>query len=67
MLRSRIHNAVIASALALAVALTGVMGAAFAQETATPPSSRGEGHSASTTREPVVRRCPENGLATARS
>ncbi len=37
MLRSRIHNAVIASALALAVALTGVMGAAFAQETATPP------------------------------
>lgn len=37
MLRSRIHNAVIASALALSVALTGVVGAAFAQETAAPP------------------------------
>ncbi|NLG78819.1 MAG: hypothetical protein GX492_03185 [Firmicutes bacterium] len=37
MLRSRIHNVVIASALALSVALTGVVGAAFAQETAAPP------------------------------
>ena len=37
MLRSRIHNTVIASALALSVALTGVVGAAFAQETAAPP------------------------------
>jgi len=35
MLRSRIHNAVIAGALAIAMALTGVAGAAFAQEAAT--------------------------------
>ncbi|MGE5592726.1 MAG: hypothetical protein ACM3X3_03450 [Betaproteobacteria bacterium] len=35
MLRSRIHNAVIAGALAIAVALTGVVGAAFAQEATT--------------------------------
>ncbi len=36
MFRSRIHNAAIAGALALAVALTGAAGAAFAQETAAP-------------------------------
>lgn len=36
MLKLRIHNAVIAGALAFAVALTGVVGAAFAQEATTP-------------------------------
>ncbi|MGE5571623.1 MAG: hypothetical protein ACM309_10645 [Bacillota bacterium] len=52
MIRTRIHNTLIAGVLAFAVALTGVAGAAFAQETAAPQQPAATGIAPTTPANP---------------